>query len=222
MSRYTALLGAVAILSASTAPSFGSASAIRLQGGWHHVSPFGEPRCPAWPGGTGLLTDGDFSRGIDPGTFNYYYVGNSFAQNWHVSKLSIALVDGQTYWKAPNGVCSVDLDGNAWAGAIRTTVATTPSTGYTITFEFSGNGDCGGSHTVRTLKLQAAGQSETLTWDTAGGYDSHNGDWLSESFSFTATASKTSIDFISLDPKIKPLYEPHCGPVVAAVSVTAG
>jgi hypothetical protein len=222
MSRFIALSGALVILGVSAGNSAASSSAIRPQVGLHHPSLFGKARCPAWPGGTGLLRDGDFSSAIDPGTYNYWYRGEPFARGWRVTKRSIALVDGQTYWQAPNGVCSVDLDGNSWAGAIHTTVATTPSTGYTMTFEFSGNGDCGWEQPVRTMKVQAAGQSETLTWDTSNGNDSHHGVWLSEPFNFTATSTKTRIDFVSLDPKIKPLNKPHCGPVVAAVSVTAG
>jgi hypothetical protein len=70
------------------------------------------------------------------------------------------------------------------------------------------------------MRAEAAGQSEKLTRNTAGGNDARNGDWTIETLPFTAKEARTKLEFDSLDPKVKPLNRAHCGPVVAAVAVT--
>lgn len=70
----------------------------------------GSSDCPALSGGTGILTDGDFSQTADPESNNpTYYKGHVFAPNWVVYKRNIDF-NGSTYWDMA-GLCSVDLDG---------------------------------------------------------------------------------------------------------------
>lgn len=73
--------------------------------------------CPAAPGGTGLLTDGDFSGAQWPGVLKTYSAGQEFAPDWLVMEATIDL--NGTYFQTPNGLCSVDLDGTPGYGAVR-------------------------------------------------------------------------------------------------------
>jgi hypothetical protein len=145
-----------------------------------------------------------------------FWKGQGFATDWVVTSGSVDLTGN--LFKLPNGVCSLDMDGETLGAIEHSAFTTTSHRAYTVAFVFSANGDpqCKNTPTIKTLKVAAAGQSETLTWDTAGGNDGNNGDYLQETWAFTASGSRTKLRFISLDkPK-----ESTCGPVVGAVSVT--
>jgi hypothetical protein len=106
-------------------------------------------RCPQNPGGSGILPDGDFSQARFPRVFRDVRRGRSFAPNWTVTRKTIDFVGG--YWRGPDGLCSVDLDGEL-PGAIESgRIATGDGAGYTVTFSLSGNGDCG--PTIKTMRL---------------------------------------------------------------------
>ena len=176
-----------------------------------------QKRCAASSGGSGILPDGDFSRATDPrlgGGDQIVFQGQEFAPSWKVSKGNIDFL-ATTYseWH-PNGLCSVDLDGYRTAGGIEhRAFATSSGASYTVSFTMSGNGD--GPPGVKTLKVSAAGQSTTLTWDTADGNDAQGGHYAEQSWVFMANASHTVLKLTSLDPKAS-----CCGAVVAAISVT--
>jgi len=73
----------------SFAPAGAAASQRRLDGA----------DCPAYPGGTGILPDGDFSQGPEPPASDgdsVYFKGQVFAPSSKVSKDSIDFV-GPTY-----------------------------------------------------------------------------------------------------------------------------
>jgi hypothetical protein len=74
--------------------------------------------CPALPGGTGILPDGDFSQAANPEDSGPVYAkGYVFAPNWVVSKGNINF-DGTGVWGGGlNGYCSVELDGYKPGGA---------------------------------------------------------------------------------------------------------
>ena len=88
--------------------------------------------CPALPSGTGILRDGDFSRADYPGSnVPTYSAGQHFAPKWVVTGKTIDFAG--SYFKTPNGLCSVDLDGTPGPGGIlhggfrRRRVRNTPS-----------------------------------------------------------------------------------------------
>jgi hypothetical protein len=168
-------------------------------------------RCPAWPSGTGLLLDGDFHQAPYPGSYQTYYKGQGFSRDWRVTLRSIDVVG--TDFRNPGGICSVDLDGVRVGAIAHSPFPTRPSAGYTVTFLFSGNA---GYPTVKTLHVEAAGQSETLQWDTSNGNDAQHGVFVQQSWNFTALSSKTRLVFTSLDPNGP---KSRNGPVIAAVSV---
>jgi hypothetical protein len=177
----------------------------------------GPKLCPKWPGGTGVLRDGDLHDAPEPppGMSQTFWTGQGFATDWVVTHGSVDLTGN--FFQLPNGVCSLDMDGLSPGAVAHRPFKTTRGSTYTVAFVFSANGASGCKHapTIKTLKVMAAGQSETLTWDTSGGYDGNDGDYLQESWNFKATESRTTLHFASLD-------EPRtstCGPVVAAVTV---
>ena len=171
--------------------------------------------CPAWPGGSGILKDGDFSRAINPGYVRLSIPATTkFAPHWVA--LGPQTIDfygnANQFWSAPNGVCNVDLDGTPGPGGIQTTFDAAPATSYTLTFEMSANAECG--PTVKEVLLKASGgQSTTLTWDTSNGNDAEDGDWDQESWQFVATKRHMKLSFESKDP------EGNCGALIAAVAV---
>jgi Protein of unknown function (DUF642) len=184
----------------------------------HVARPMSSQNCPAYPGGTGLLTDGDFSEAPDPGdswpTFNKRQV---FAPHWRVAKRNIDFY-GTLGWGYNAGLCSVDLDGWNAGGIEHRGVPTTQGAHYSLTFLFSGSSVPGCrsvSPQVKTVVVSAASQSQTFTWDTANGNTVENDLWAMESFTFVAQASRTTVKLKSTDAK-----DSNCGPVVAAIAVT--
>ena len=165
--------------------------------------------CPKLSGGTGLLTDGDFSQTAEPASTLGFTKGQSFAPSWHVTKNSIDFVSSM-YWNM-DGLCSVDMDGGNNGAIAHKSLATSAGAKYTVTFLLSGNSD--GPPTVKTLKVSAASQSSTFTWDTSGGNDPRHGKFAKKTWSFTASKAKTTLNFTSLDPANA------YGAVVAGVSV---
>jgi Protein of unknown function (DUF642) len=168
-------------------------------------------KCTANPSGTGLLADGDFSRADDPGGGYTVRGGQKFAPRWQATGNTIEFYS--SLFKTPNGECSVDLDGTPGPGGIKHSgFATTPSAVYTVNFLFSGNGAC--NPVVKTMEVDAAGQSAQFTFDTSNGNNAQNGDYVTESWSFTAYGPRARLQFKSLDAKS------NCGPVVAGISVS--
>lgn len=151
--------------------------------------------CPKLSGGTGILTDGDFSQATQPGSTLGFSKGQSFAPGWHVTKNTIDFVSS-TYWNM-NGLCSVDINGGNNGAFAHKGLATTAGAKYTVTFFLSGNGD--GGPAVKHVKVSAAGQSTTFTWDTSGGNDPRHGKFAKKTWSFTAAKTTTPLNFTSLD-----------------------
>lgn len=167
-------------------------------------------KCPAEPGGSGLLVDGDFSKATQPASYTLYTKGQNLAPSWHVANGSVKLISS-TYWSV-GGLCSVDLDAGAGGTIAHKRFATTAGTKYKVTFLLSGNGD--GGPTVKSLKVVASGHSMTFTWDTSGGNDPRHGKYAKKSWTFTAAAPATTLKIVNLDSP-----PTTYGPVVAGFSV---
>jgi Protein of unknown function (DUF642) len=192
---------------ASTMPAAGNRDAYAVQ------SAPSFQHCPRSPGGSGILKDGDFHDAPDPeGSYLTYYKGQGFATAWRVTRRSVDLQGSR-----PSGFpCSIDLDGYNVGAIEHAPLRTKPNANYTVTFLFSGNN--GGPPEVKTMKVEAAGQSETLQWnDSQGGQGT--GKFTIETWSFTAHSPLTTLRFISLDAETK--NSDH-GPIVGPVSVTEG
>lgn len=124
-------------------------------------------------------------------------------------------VDLDTVASAPNGACSFDLDGYSPGALTHTPFATVPGTQYTVTFEFSANGQCG-TAPLKTMLVEAAGQSQQFTWNVTSQGDAQHGNYGQESWTFTAMRRRAILAFESLDSPSS-----TCGPIIAAVAVSA-
>ena len=193
-------------------PGVGTPGAV-TQNAAHRVAPqtsYGN--CPQYSGGTGILSDGDFSQAANPGNHNItYYKGAVFAPAWKVSKGNIDF-NGTTYWDL-DGLCSVDLDGfNTVGGIVTNAFSTKKNATYTVSFVMSGNPD--GPPTVKKMKVQVGSQFTIFTWDTSNGHDVRHGVFATETWKFTASRL-TAVKFASQDPPGS-----GCGAVIGGVSVT--
>ncbi len=167
--------------------------------------------CPALPGGTGILPDGDFSQALNPGDHNITpNKGVVFAPGWKVSKGNIDF-NGTTYWDM-DGLCSVDLDGDLTVGGIKSSAFKARKGTYTLTFVMSGNGHCGTP--LKTMKIAIDKQFTTFTWNTSSGYDVQDGDYATETWQFQAKPLSV-LAFTSEDPK-----GTGCGVVIAGIAIT--
>jgi hypothetical protein len=171
---------------------------------------------PGVAGETGIPVDGDFSQAVEPPSYTTYKRGQAFAPDWLVTRHTIDFARDYPGFQAPNGACSIDLDGTPGAGAIvHGKFATKPGVNYTVTFEFSGNGD--GPPTVKLILVEAAGQLAAFTWHVSGGRDASHGDYAQEQWTFAASSKPTTLSFISGDKRARKITH---GPVVATISVT--
>jgi hypothetical protein len=199
MARFFALLVAIFCCggSAVAAPALVSSRAAPAFRAGHKL-----PKCQAPARGSGLLYDGDFQLMPDIGSnYSEYFAGEPFAPGWHVSKGSVDF-NGSTGWgpPAPNN------------GLRARAFATTPNAPYVVTFLFSGNG--GENPQVKKMDVEAAGQSQEFSWDLSQG-DAESGNYVVESWTFTATASATNLRFVSRDARGS-----SRGPVIGDISVT--
>lgn len=203
------LVGLACLTTASAAP------APRVESRLHRVPP-PQSTCPAWPSGSGLLADGDFSQASDPGNVHTgIKKGNEFAPDWIArGPRTIDFYGTQNpLWQTPNNVCNVDLDGTPGPGGIEhAAFSTSKHATYTVTFELSGNGAC--EPTVKEMTVSVShDQFQLFTWDTSSGQDAQNGVWSQESWRFRGVGNLTNLRFQSDDPK------GNCGALVAAIAV---
>ena len=207
MARFLMFLGAAAFAGCA-GPYAGGSSLTPPQAGSVVARVAAAANCPKLQGGTGLLSDGDFSAATQPASYTLFNKGQSFAPSWRVAKASIKLISS-TYWNV-DGLCSVDLDSGTAGAVTHKGFATTVNAKYTVTFFLSGNGD--GAPTVKTLKLSAAGASKAFTWDTSNGNDARHGKFAKNTWTFTAVKTMTGLKFASQDPP------GTYGPVIAGIS----
>lgn len=217
--------GAVLIFTGCASPGGGISAGFP---GPHTAVASSSTNCPARAGGSGILTDGDFSRAPDPGSSQGLTVGTKFAPDWVVSERTIDFYGSDVSWDEPHALCSVDLDGSGHQGVGAIThaaVRTTVGIAYTVRFIFSGNANCAGGQgnpRIKRLLVEAVGKSgfigHVFFWDTAHHRDAQHGDFATKRWRFAALDNKTSFVFQSLDRPDKS----NCGPIVAGMSVREG
>jgi hypothetical protein len=212
---------ALALAVTGGAAELGSAAPLRVMSApraAHVQRNAAEGDCPASPSGSGILADGDFSQAIEPSNGGAFGLrkGTVFAPDWIVTgPRTVDFYGFSIEWSAPNGVCSVDLDGSPGPGGIRHALfPTRRGAAYTVSFLFSGNG--GGAPTVKQMTVSVdRSQVMAFSWNTAGSNDAQNGNWTLETWQFRARHQMSSLHFESTDPR-----GGNNGPIVAAISVT--
>lgn len=161
------------------------------------------------------VENGNFITSPGPGSFTSYSAPSTAITDWTVSQGSVDLIG--TYWQAPLGGNSVDLDGTS-AGAIQGTIDnTTLGQKYLLTFYLAGNPDAQdtqGNPLTKTVQVVVGGGSQTFQFTVGPSNNENNMGWKPESMVITGTAGTTTISFTSLDPAGN-----SWGPVIANVSV---
>ncbi len=159
-----------------------------------------------------LLVNGSFELGASPGgSFITLQRGSTAIAGWTVTRATIDYIGG--WWRASDGARSLDLDGTPGFGGIAQTFATAPGRAYRVAFDLAGNP--AGPPAVKALGVRAAGQQARFTFDVTGKrYDAMG--WTRHSWTFTATATMTTLEFYSLDAT-----GGSFGPALDNVSVTA-
>jgi len=142
-------------------------------------------------------TNGSFESGINPGAFTMLSSGdNTSINDWTVSSGSVDYIG--SYWQAADGDNSLDLNGNA-AGSVSQTFDTVAGASYAVSFSLSGNPDAG--PTAKVVRVSASGgspASQDFTFDTAAkGNTKEDMKWESDTFTFTASGTSTTLTFAS-------------------------
>jgi len=146
-------------------------------------------------------------------------VGSTALAPWSVTAGNVEAV-GNVVWVAAQGNCSVALNGST-AGTIAQSFATFPGTAYSVSFWLTGD-----PHTatpIKHLQVRAAGQSKDFQIDTTPAWEWSMG-WTPETWTFTANAATTTLEFASLDansdtgPAIDSVQVAPTGPLDAGTS----
>ena len=106
---------------------------------------------------------------------------------------TIASVDIGALWFTTDGTKSVDLNG-FHPGYVSQSFSTIPGVQYTVQFDLAGNP--GYPQGVKTLVVSAAGTQGNYSFDTHGKSVTNMG-WTTQTFSFTATNTTTTLTFQS-------------------------
>jgi choice-of-anchor C domain-containing protein len=139
-----------------------------------------------------LITNGSFEIGQDPGVNINLGFNSTAINNWVVTDDNIDYVGSD--WQASDGNRSLDLDGFE-PGAIAQSFNTIIGQNYLVTFDLAGNPV--GDPNIKTMRVEAGGQSAAFIFDTTGKNRGIMG-WDRRSWEFTATATQTTLQFRSL------------------------
>ena len=164
-----------------------------------------------------LITNGGFE---DPTSYSIpsnpgyvtLYAPSTDMSGWQV----VGSIDWvQDYWKPYEGKRSIDLSGD-YPGAITTsaTFSTIPDKTYVVSFYLAGNFDGGDNTKTVQAKIIQQGTIVSQTFDAINftGWDRQNMGWTKETFTFVASSSSATLEFVSLE---RNAY----GPALDAVSV---
>ncbi len=205
MKRLTLIIMAAALLNLVLAGL--SRAEIRMLAPAKPPSPAKPPPSPR----ANLLINGSFEAGPDHWKLE---AGSTAIEGWTVVRGSIDRATTQ-WCKSSDGLFSLDLDGEAAFGGVVQTFATKPGQVYLVTFDMAGNPE--GPPDVKTMRVQAAGQSADFSFKISGrnrGRRPYNLGWQSHAWRFTANNTKTTLEFFSLGT-----VGGHHGPMLDKVSV---
>ena len=156
--------------------------------------------------GPNLVTDGTFAGSA--GSYTTVSGNGGSIGAWKVGGASVDWIG--SYWTAPGGTNSIDLDGNA-PGAISQTLTGLAAGEYTVTFDLSGNPD--GGDATKLVDVSLGGSPAQLVKFTTGTTSGMT--WATETLTFNVAAGDQTLSFVSAD-----VGGPY-GAAIADVSVTA-
>ncbi len=144
---------------------------------------------------TNLVTNGSFETPVIGGAFAQRTSAEPF-DGWSVDPIGqgVAHVGSFGYPQAIAGVQSVELNFYS-TGGIYQPIATTPGSRYTISFLMAGQLNAGPD--VKQIQVDFGGVTlGTASWSRSAS----GGQWLTQSFVGTATASTTVVHFLGVTP----------------------
>lgn len=141
-----------------------------------------------------LLNNGSFETGVLRGPSSALNLGSDAITGWTVNRGRVDYIG--TFWQASHGVRSIDLDGTPGPGGIAQTFRTVPGQTYTVRFDLAGNPD--GPPRFKVMVAAVAGNVRRFTFDVSGHSKSAMG-WSTQSFTFRATKTTSTLEFYSLD-----------------------
>ncbi len=183
----------LALLAAGALASLAAAQPHSLQR--NSNGPGSLPSSAANTGGNGvnLVLNGGFELGPNPGsTFTTHLAPSTAINHWTVLSGSVDHVN--SFWKAGEGLRSLDLSGRT-AGAISQSIATTAGSWYRLEFLMAGNPHM---EPVKSLRIDAGDRSQVFSFDITGKSVNNMG-WTLKSMDFRAIASTTALTFVSLN-----------------------
>ena len=121
-------------------------------------------------------------------------VGATTIDGWVVTRAPIDYV-GDAYWEAAQGTRSLSLNTTATPGGIAQTIATIPGIAYSVSFMMSGEPFT--FPELKWLRVTAAGQQADFSFNSSTAWH-WSMEWSLRTWSFTANASATTIEFYSL------------------------
>jgi len=151
------------------------------------------------PGVAGLITNGSFEVGDEPGAWRSLYAPDSVTiRNWTVSAGSVDYIG--SYWQAADGNRSLDLTGTGAPGTIvQTFVTPWPGVPHRISFALAGNPDVQPRTTgVRVWINDPNVLYRDFTFVVNGQTRSNMG-WTYVSWWFTPSSAVNTLGFTSLD-----------------------
>jgi len=143
-----------------------------------------------------LVANGSFENGTNPpgSGFSTLAAGSTDLAGWTIGRGGIDWIGG--YWQAADGVRSIDISGNA-PGSISQTLTTSIGHRYIVTFDLAGNPD--GGPAIKSLDVSVNGTGNaTYNFDTTG-FSRSNMGWASQSYSFIATSTSSTLAFAGLN-----------------------
>jgi len=162
------------------------------------------------------VSNGSFETGtFSTNPYDTLTPGSTAMTGWTVVSGSIDWIGN--YWPASDPSTppsrSLDLNGNE-PGAISQTFATTIGNTYDVTFDLSGNPDCGDP--AKTLTVNATGgTTDTYTFNTGiVGNTLLDMMWAPQTYSFVATGPQSTLTFTSTTTGTA------CGPALDNVAVS--
>lgn len=155
-----------------------------------------------------LIANGSFENGapnigafitVSPTTNSTSITG------WSVTSGTVDYIG--TYWKASDGVRSIDMSGSPGNGVLASTqFNTTPNAQYVILFDLAGNFEHNAEY--RKIEVSAGDNDEIFTFIKPLNWSFQNMGWQTQTFYFTATGDTTTLTFQSLSTDV------YCGPAL--------
>jgi choice-of-anchor C domain-containing protein len=140
------------------------------------------------------FTNGSFEGG--PASFQFNIpAGSTVIPGWVVS---VGSVDWEGLpplgWQSSNGSNSLDLVGSGGVGGVQQTFDTIPGVTYLVSFDLAGN--FAAPPVIKPLAVTVNGVTRNYTFDTTGKTGLNMG-WLPQSFTFVASGTSSTINFVS-------------------------